>query len=84
MHKMTDIFIGQFIPMALQIATSPIPEISPEYFIVFSESGEFDTAVNAMKGKCFQFVNSVLNFFKNKISDLNFGCLYRDSLLISK
>lgn len=60
-------YIDKFVGIAIQMTISTIPEVSPEYFIIFTQKGEFDSIMNLMKGKCLQFVNSILIYFKKNI-----------------
>jgi len=69
MNKVLEVYMTKFVPIAVQMTITPIPEISPEYFIIWTENSELDSLMNLMKGKCLQFINSILLYFKKTLNN---------------
>ena len=65
-------FCDELLPIAINLVTSTIPEISPNYFIIWTGQKEFDTKINTMKAQCFQFINAIIPYFGTTIQNEKF------------
>ncbi len=67
-----DYLCQNILPLSINLITSTIPDISPNYFICWTGQKDFDSKVNMMKAQCFQFVNAIIPYFGTIIQHENF------------
>lgn len=59
----------KFIHVSGQLIMMHIPNVLPVNFIAWQGDKQFDNAINSMKAKAFQFLNSVMQNNKHKLDD---------------
>jgi len=69
MNKVLEIYISLFLPLAVHVILSPIPELSPNYFIIWTGDHKIDSLINSTKAKSLQFLNSLLLYYRKIIDN---------------
>lgn len=67
--QVLDTYNQKFITIAYEMVTMTVPGILHPQYIAFQGDSEFDNAINIMKAKVFQFINSIVTNYKSKLEE---------------